>query len=422
VKAIRGKRGGKARSGSRAYLPDEKGFKEAAFAVMLHGIDTILWTGFSPMRSHDLAVTPHQRVLLHIFPTFSVGGSQTRFAAIANHFGSRYRHLIVALDGNAACAERLAATVDFEVLSVEVRKNRTLANYVGLRRQLARLRPDILVTYNWGSIEWGLANLPPLCGHIHIEDGFGPDEAGGQLRRRVLMRRLVLSPWARVVLPSRMLYRIAAEQWRLPRRRLNYIPNGIDCDRFASAPDPEISAKLRRRPDELLVGTVAALRAEKNLSRLIAAFAQVNAKAPARLVIVGDGVERPKLEALVAEHGLGDSVVFTGPLRAPEHLLGALDLFALSSDTEQMPYSVLEAMGAGLPIASVDVGDVKEMVAPENRALVVPRTPEALAGAIEDLLHDQSRRVELGRANAARVRGHFSQETMFAAYGLLFDA
>jgi glycosyltransferase involved in cell wall biosynthesis len=360
--------------------------------------------------------------LLHAFPSFEIGGSQMRFAAMANHFGPRYRHLIVAMNGDSQCLARLGAHVPHQSVDLLVAKNRTLGNFLTLRGWLKKLQPDKLITYNWGAIEWALANILPTRPHIHIEDGFGPDEANSDpKRRRALFRRLVLSRASQVVLPSRGLVAMAADQWRLPRRRLCYVPNGIDCARFAVAPDPALLCRVRRRPDELVIGTVASLRPEKNLGRLIEAFALVLTEMPARLVIVGDGPEKDSLERLVAARGLQQQVLFTGTLAHPEQVLGAFDIFALSSDTEQMPFSVLEAMAAGLPIAAVDVGDVSEMVAPENRPQIVPRRADWLAGALITLLRDRAASDEIGRQNQAHVRKHYDQRTMFERYGALFD-
>jgi L-malate glycosyltransferase len=344
-----------------------------------------------------------------------------RMVSLANHFNGRYRHLILALDGVTTCRDRLAEAANCRVLDGAVQKRNLLGSYITLRRTLVNLRPDLLVTYNWGAIEWALANLPPLCRHVHIEDGFGREEATRQFRRRILFRRLVLSPRAEVVLPSRVLYHIARDVWHLPDRRLHYLPNGIDCRRFAAPADEPVCATLRRHPDELLVGTVAALRPEKNVGRLIQAFQKVANTLPARLVIVGDGPERPRLEALAAELGLAEAVVFAGALRAPERLLGALDLFALSSDTEQMPITILEAMAAGLAVASVRVGDVCDMLAPPNRSAVVPVAAEALAGAMLDLLQSPDRRAAIGAANAQWVCQHYDQSLMFSRYAALFD-
>lgn len=124
-------------------------------------------------------------LLLHAFPTFRVGGAQVRFAAIANHFGRRFRRALVAMDGRYDCRERLNPDLLVDYLEPIIRKAHTLANVREFRGVLRSRRPDTLVTYNWGSIEWAMANSPRLARHVHIEDGFGLDEAQSQLRQRV---------------------------------------------------------------------------------------------------------------------------------------------------------------------------------------------------------------------------------------------
>ena len=119
-----------------------------------------------------------------------------------------------------------------------------------------------------------------------------------------------------------------------------------------------------------VIGTVAALREEKDLGRLIRAFAITSSQTPARLVIVGDGPERAGLEQLVARLDVGDRVSFTGHRDDTPSLYSGFDLFALTSDTEQMPMSVIEAMASGLPVVSTDVGDVRAMLAPENAGFI----------------------------------------------------
>ena len=91
----------------------------------------------------------------------------------------------------------------------------------------------------------------------------------------------------------------------------------------------------------------------------------------------------------------------------------------MSSDTEQMPYSILEAMAAGLPIASVDVGDVRHMVAPQNSPYIVACNVRALAGSILKLLQGNDRRT-IGLANQRRAWANLEQEQMFSAYDALF--
>ena len=99
---------------------------------------------------------------------------------------------------------------------------------------------------------------------------------------------------------------------------------------------------------------------------------------PARLVIVGDGPERAALERLSRRARAGRAGGFAGHLADPAPLYAGFDIFALSSDTEQMPLSVLEAMASGLPVAATDVGDVAAMLAAENQAFVTPLDDAAL--------------------------------------------
>ena len=349
-------------------------------------------------------------LLLHVYSTFAVGGPQVRFAALANRFGREFRHAIVAMDGNTACRERLDPGLDVTFPQVEIRKGDTLGNRRRFRAVLAAMRADALVTSNWGSIEWAMANTPTLVRHLHVEDGFGPEERDRQQPRRVWTRRLLLRR-ATVAVPSQVLFRLATEVWRLPRGHVHYVPNGIDLARFAVP---------RRANDVPVIGTVAALRPEKNLGRLIRAFAAVRAQRPCRLVIAGGGPERAGLEALAAELGVAADVTFPGHVADTPALYAGFDVFALSSDTEQMPLSVLEAMAAGLPVASTDVGDVRAMLAPENGAQVVAQDEALLAAALAALLEDIPLRGLLGAANRRRAEAAFDQEAMFAAWHALF--
>jgi L-malate glycosyltransferase len=366
------------------------------------------------------------RHLLHVFSTFAVGGPQTRFVSLANALGRKYRHSILAMDGNLTAAEGLAGDVPYTLETMAVRKTGwiSVANLKNARHTMRRLKPDLLLTYNWGAIEWSLANWPRLCRHIHLEDGFGPDESPSrQDRRRVLMRRLLLSHGTQIVVPSATLFALATEVWRLPRQNVLHLPNGIDCARFARPPDAALLAELGLAGEGPVIGTVAALRREKNLALLIRAVAALPPELGTRLAIVGDGPERPALVALAAQAGIAARVIFTGALREPERVLGRFDVFALSSDTEQMPNAVLEAMAAALPIAGTDVGDVKRMVAAANAPFIVPAGDAvALARALGGLLGDRELRLRLGRANAQRVRAEYALETMVERYDSLFSA
>jgi glycosyltransferase involved in cell wall biosynthesis len=348
-------------------------------------------------------------LVIHVFPTFAVGGAQVRFAALANRFGAEFRHMVVALDGDLGCRDRLDPGLDLTFPSVEAPKHAMFANAWRFRALLRRWRPDVLVTGNWGAIEFAMANLPPLTRHLHVVDGFGPEERETQIGRRVLIRRLVLGR-GKVIVPSRTLERLATEIWKLPRRVVKYVPNGVDLARFSAAP----RATATHPP---VIGTVAALRPEKNLGRLIRAFASVvQSGVAARLVIVGDGPERAPLTALAHALGVAHLITFTGHRDDTPALYAGFDLFALTSDTEQMPLSVVEAMASGLPVVATEVGDIRAMLAAQNAPWLGPRDDAAISGLLAGLLASPGEWAAIGAANRAKAERDFDQAVMFRAW------
>lgn len=338
-----------------------------------------------------------------------------RFATLANQFGAQWRHAIIAMDGQVSARDRLDPALAVEFPVIEVRKGDTVGNVRRFRAALTALQPRTLLTHNFGSIEWAIANRPTLARQVHVEDGFGPEERERQLPRRVWLRRLFLRGRT-VALPSQTLMRIAAESWRLPPKRLHYVPNGIDLGRFAG---PAASTPWAGHGP--VVGTVAALRPEKNIARLIRAFNLATRHVAARLVLIGDGPERPALERLSGELGMSGRVHFVGQVGQPAPLIRAFDVFAMSSDTEQMPISLLEAMAAGLPTAATDVGDIPAMLPEAGRRFVTPRDDAALAAALVELIQQPELRAELGRASRRKAEAEYSQERMVERWAALLD-
>jgi glycosyltransferase involved in cell wall biosynthesis len=358
--------------------------------------------------------------LLHVIPSFGIGGVPVRLVNVANRLGRKYRHIVLALDGVTSAAKRFAADTDYALVELAIDKRQTVRNFWRFRRVIGWIRPDLMLTYNWGAVDWAIANLPGwLCRHVHFEDGFGPGEYEAQLRRRVLARRYGLLATERVVVPSRTLERIAREVWRLRADRIAFLPNGIDLARFSAPPDRSLLGALGIARHALIVGTVAPLRPEKNLGRLIRAFAGLPQRLAAHLVIVGDGAERARLAEEARRHGVAARVSFAGATHAPERYLGLFDVFSMSSHTEQMPISVLEAMAAGRAIAAVDVGDVRTMVGAANRSYVVAQDDGALTDAIAALLADRELRERIGAGNRVRAHAHYDQETMFHEHELI---
>ena len=355
--------------------------------------------------------------LLHVHGGFSLGGKEARAVRLMNLWGDRARHSIVSAAPQLMSARDAidpATPVDFP-------EPPPLAGKPSLRRfrDIAVFLSDydLILSYNWGAMDAVMARRihggPPL---IHHEDGFNADEAGGLKPQRNLYRRLALQRAHALVVPSVRLDGIAREVWRQPTHKVHLIRNGIDAVRYALPPLPNAIPALDRTAGKLLVGTVAGLRPVKNIRRLVRAVAPHRDRL--QLVVVGEGPERDAILAEAGNHGMTD-ICMAGFLPEPWRFMGLFDIFALSSDSEQFPISLVEAMAAGLPVASTDVGDVATMVAPENRPFVVP-DEATLSIALGALASDAGLRRRLGEANCRRARRDFAETAMVDAYAALY--
>jgi glycosyltransferase involved in cell wall biosynthesis len=366
-----------------------------------------------PIRSREYPAAQPAPLILHIVPGFGPGGAQSRIVVLLNRLGCQFRHAIISLSGDLRAAERIESSVDFRGVEFQVPSNpfRAVARFADLLREW---RPALLLTYNWGSIEAvAAARLVRICPVIHTEDGFGDEEAIRQMPRRVWTRKLVLRHASSVIAISANLEGIMRNQWRLPARIVKYIPNGVDLDFYRPANRPSATAR------EIVVGTAGQLRPEKRQEELIGLCAQLQAHVPVRLRIAGDGPERASLEACARESAISDRVEFLGQVKDLRSFYASLDVFALTSSTEQMPMTVLEAMASGLAVISTDVGDVKRMVCPENAPFVVPLGVE-LAEAARRLASDAELRRSLGVQNRRHCEQHYSLDKMVDTYRSLY--
>jgi glycosyltransferase involved in cell wall biosynthesis len=285
---------------------------------------------------------------------------------------------------------------------------------------------DLVLTYNWGAMDAVMAHtlfgqalsLPPL---VHHEDGFNEDEALRLKPQRNWYRRIGLGRAAGLIVPSHRLEGIALETWHQPRWRVRRIANGIPTAAYAKKPRPDALPRVIKRKGELWLGTLAGLRAVKNLPRLVRAFAALGEEW--QLVILGDGPEREAIRETAIALEIGHRVHLPGFVADPAAVLGLFDLFALSSDSEQFPISVVEAMAAGLAVAAPAVGDVAAMVAPENAPFIVaPGRDDTLAQALATLAADPALRRRVGEANRARARAEYDETAMLAAYRAAYGA
>ncbi len=358
--------------------------------------------------------------LLHVFPSFETGGAQVRTVILMNALGAAYRHTVAAMNGDYSAGQRLDAGVEYKTLEPPPISG-TLAWARHFARLLRDLRPHLLLTYNWGSIEAVMGSiLAPVCPVVHVEDGFGPDEASGLKARRVWTRRAVLRRVSTMAVPSRTLERIALGQYWLPRHKVEFIPNGVDTARFFPRSNPEFRAAMGLPEDAFVVGTVGRLRPEKDLVTLVQRFKAAGIP-DSRLVFVGDGPSRPEIESSARVQGITSQCVFAGELFDTSACYGAFDLFAMTSITEQMPIGLLEAMSAGLPVLCTAAGDTAEILEGSPGPQVLPGPdPAQYQEVLRSLAADPDLRQRNGAWNRERVISNYSLDAMVRRWDHLY--
>jgi L-malate glycosyltransferase len=366
--------------------------------------------------------------ILHLHSSFDLGGKEARTAKLMNHFGAKAEHVILSANPDAMGARDAIDSrikVDYPGDAAPslngmpgMRRYHALGNYM---KQF-----DLVLSYNWGAMDGVMAHtlltrkmgLPPL---IHHEDGFNEDEIVRLKNKRNWFRTIALQRSHSLVVPSKTLEQIARTAWHQSVDKICRFPNGIDVMRYNKRPQRGAFPGFTRRDGEIVVGTIAGLRSVKNLPRLVRAIAAAGPNI--RLAIAGEGPERGAIMAEAERLGVKDRVMMPGFLKDPARYVGLFDIFALSSDSEQYPISLVEAMTAGCAVAATDVGDVRNIVSLANRDFIVPREDEdALSNAIATLAGDSALRTKIAEDNRRRAFSEYGDATMFARYRQLYGS
>jgi glycosyltransferase involved in cell wall biosynthesis len=200
----------------------------------------------------------------------------------------------------------------------------------------------------------------------------------------------------------------------VPAARAVTVHEGIDLGHIEAAPAANLHAELWLPHHAPIVGNVAALVPHKGQRHLIEAAAIVVKRVPdARFVIAGEGELRPALERQIKDHHLEKHVFLAGFRPDVVSVHKAFDIFVMSSVSEGLGTSLLDAMACGKPIVATTAGGMPEVVKDgQTGILVPPRDHEAMANAIIRLLSDAAARRAMGAAGEARARAYFSAERM----------
>jgi glycosyltransferase involved in cell wall biosynthesis len=225
-----------------------------------------------------------------------------------------------------------------------------------------------------------------------------------RLRAAALLRRMS----AVVALSQVTAKTLRRHYWLRARPAVTIIPNAVPAGRFRP-PTPQERVEARRGfgvpGDSELILFVGALAPEKGVDLAIQASAELSA---AFLVVVGDGPERPGLEAL-ASRCMRDRCVFVGPVTDPQVAYWSADVLVFPSLSEVMPAVLIEAGLCGLASVATDVGAVREVIDDGTTGLVVPKgDAQAIKSAISALINDRPRRLAMGAAAVERCSTRFT--------------
>jgi glycosyltransferase involved in cell wall biosynthesis len=255
-----------------------------------------------------------------------------------------------------------------------------------------------------------LARIPHIVGTLHI------DSSQSQTRH-----------WLPEFVTTRCLHRAIAvsestkADWarrtRLSQRKTVVIPNGIDPQRFCRRLGKIEARQMLGLPIEApVIAAVGRLSVQKGFAYLLDAVARLTPIHPKLTVaLAGDGPARAELREQAARSGLADRVRFLGFQADVQPVLDAADVFALPSLWEAMPYALLEAMAAGLPVVASSVAGVPEVVVQDETGLLIPpRKSAALAAALDRLLASPALRDRMGQAARERVVERFNEQNMIS--------
>lgn len=356
--------------------------------------------------------------VMHVVFSLQPGGMEFGVVKLVNGLDPRrVQSAICSTTPSGALKELVSATVPVHDLN---RRNGNDVRLIwALQRLFRRERPDVVHTHGWGTLLEGLlaARLAGVPAVVHGEHGTL------QLKRhqRWLQRQAWLSADRVLSVSSRLAERMASEM-RLPAGRVTTIRNGVDLTRFSSSSRSVARETLGVPAEALVFGTVGRLVPVKDHATLLQAFAHVSRdRIDALLLVSGEGPLRAPLLARARELGVDDRVRFLGHRQDVETVLAALDVFVLSSVSEGLSNTILEAMASGLPVVATRVGGADELVLDgETGLLVPPAAPDAMAAALRQLVANERGRRSMGTAARDRAEREFALSTMVERYDTLY--
>jgi sugar transferase (PEP-CTERM/EpsH1 system associated) len=383
----------------------------------------------------DHAVAPAGKaagvpLIAHVIYRLDVGGLENGLVNLINRIpADRFRHVIICLTHYTEFRSRLQRS-DVEVYALNKPQGHSPLTHFKLWRLLRKLRPDIVHTRNLASLEGALpAALAGVRSCIHGEHGRDVNDLDGSNRKYQIWRR-VFKPFVdHYIAVSRDLEAYLKQKVAVPAARVTQIYNGVDAEKFRPARGQRelLPCTGFCGPEHFVIGTVGRMQDVKDQLTLARAFALLMQRVPhaaqrLRLVMIGEGPLRERVQAVLADAGVAQYAWLPGERDDVAGIMRGLDLFVLPSLAEGISNTILEAMATGLPIVATAVGGNGELLdAGVTGKLVPPADAQTMAQAISIYVEDPELCRRHGAAARHAVERRFSMEAMMHAYMAVYD-
>jgi glycosyltransferase involved in cell wall biosynthesis len=361
--------------------------------------------------------------ILHILPNFGLGGAERMAVHLMQDLDSgRFEVAAVSMfDRVGSDLESMLEASGIPVWYLGKRIGFDPRMFYRIDRVLHRFRPHVVHTHRYVlRYAWPPMLYRRVLGKVHTVHNLAEKEvdATGKIVHHLAFR-LGVVPVAIATEVARTIQNVYGIA------NIPLIPNGIPLQNYSSHGSPRLEWRKREGigDEEVVFATIGRLTRQKNQRLLLDAFARATDEwGKGKLLLVGDGEQRRELEIKVDALRLGQRVRFLGVRTDIPEILGACDVFVLSSDWEGNPLTVMEAMAAGKAVVSTAVGGVPELVVDGATGILVPAgDAAALTDALSVMLCDAEKRLEMGRAAARRAEKHFCVKVMAKRYEELYE-
>jgi glycosyltransferase involved in cell wall biosynthesis len=357
--------------------------------------------------------------ILHVVPSFGFGGMEKVICSIINLTSEVYNHKILSLDSSDE-AMRWITQKNVKFFGF-VKPKSHFHYFAALYEKIKKINPDLLMTYNWGATDaiW-LGRMAGIKKIIHNEHGFSIDESKYTDFKRDIIRFITYRLSCKIIVVSKNMKYMMRKKYFIKKRKIIYIYNGINTDFYYT--DNNERQKVRKeiglKDEDFIIGFSGRLDPVKNFDLMLEIFEScIKRDEKLKLLIIGDGSERRNIEEFCHKKGFNKSVILIGKKENIIPYLRSIDVFFLTSYTEQMPMSILEAMSLEIPVVATKVGEIPSIIDNEKDGFVL-EVNDSVERFVDSLfaLKDHERRNTMGKSARDKIINKFQEKIMIQKY------